>query len=58
MINNFQYDVLRAGLMPEPDGTYIFDQNKTILMNLYFDRKQRDLEDPFKDHEIKIWDDL
>lgn len=55
MRNNFQYDAPRAGLMPEPDGTYVIDQQKAAMLSDYYDRKERDKEfyDPFED-----WDDL
>lgn len=52
MRNNFQYDAPRAGLMPEPDGSYIIDQQKSAQLDDYFDRKERDRE--FDDD----WDDL
>ena len=44
MRNNFQYDAPRAGLMPEPDGTYILDQQKAAQLNDYYDRKERERE--------------
>jgi len=40
--NDFQYDAPRAGLMPEPDGTYVIDQQKAALLDAYYDRKIRD----------------
>ena len=54
MRNNFQYDAPRAGLMPEPDGSYVLDQQKAALLDDYYDRKERDRADPFNDD----WDDL
>ena len=44
MRNNFQYDAPRAGLMPEPDGSYILDQQKAAQLDDYYDRKERDRE--------------
>lgn len=42
MRNNFQYDAPRAGLMPEPDGSYILDQQKAALLDAYYDRKEQE----------------
>jgi hypothetical protein len=51
--NDFQYDAPRAGLMPEPDGSYIVDQQKAALLDSYFHRKQEE-QSMFDDD----WDDL
>jgi hypothetical protein len=42
MRNYFQYDAPRAGLMPEPDGTYIVDQQKAALLDAYYERKDQE----------------
>jgi hypothetical protein len=42
MRNYFQYDAPRAGLMPEPDGTYIVDQQKAALLDAYYERKEQE----------------
>lgn len=42
MRNDFQYDAPRAGLMPEPDGSYIVDQQKAALLDAYYQRKAQD----------------
>lgn len=42
--NDFQYDAPRAGLMPEPDGSYIVDQQKAALLDAYQERKERQRE--------------
>ena len=47
MRNDFQYDAPRAGLMPEPDGSYIIDQQKAALLDAYYERKN----DPFFDDD-------
>jgi len=44
MRNDFQYDAPRAGLMPEPDGSYIVDQQKAALLDAYQERKERQRE--------------
>ena len=50
MRNDFQYDAPRAGLMPEPDGSYIVDQQKAALLDAYYDRKIR--EESFQNDRI------
>lgn len=42
MRNDFQYDAPRAGLMPEPDGSYIVDLQKAALLDAYYDRKEQE----------------
>lgn len=42
MKNDFQYDAPRAGLMPEPDGSYLVDQQKAALLDAYYQRKQEE----------------
>lgn len=42
MLNNFQFDAPRAGLTPEPDGSYIVDQQRAALLDAYYDRRIRD----------------
>lgn len=49
MKNDFQYDAPRAGLMPEPDGSYIVDQQKAALLDAYYQRQQ--LERSFFDDD-------
>ena len=50
---DFQFDAPRAGLMPEPDGYYILDQQKAALLDSYYQRKEQerrymlDLDDEF-----------
>jgi hypothetical protein len=44
MQNDFQYDAPRAGLTPEPDGSYLVDQQKAALLDAYYDRKERQRE--------------
>jgi hypothetical protein len=48
---DFQFDALRAGLMPEPDGSYLLDQQKAALLDAYYQRKEQenmlDLDDEF-----------
>lgn len=39
---DFQFDAPRAGLMPEPDGSYLLDQQKTALLDSYYQRKQEE----------------
>ena len=53
MRNDFQYNAPRAGLMPEPDGSYIVDQQKAALLDSYFDRKQK--EESFFDEDDDEW---
>jgi hypothetical protein len=53
MRNDFQYNAPRAGLMPEPDGSYIVDQQKAALLDSYFDRKQK--EESFFDDDDDEW---
>jgi hypothetical protein len=45
MRNNFQYDAPRAGLMPEPDGSYILDQQKAALLDAYYQRREQEERD-------------
>jgi hypothetical protein len=52
MRNDFQYDAPRAGLMPEPDGSYLVDQQKAALLDAYYQRKEQERQ---FDQE---WDDL
>ena len=42
MRNDFQYDAPRAGLMPEPDGSYIIDQQRAALLRAYVARKEEE----------------
>jgi hypothetical protein len=42
MRNDFQYNAPRAGLMPEPDGSYKIDQQKAALLDSYYQRKQEE----------------
>ena len=42
MRNDFQYDAPRAGLMPEPDGSYLVDQQRAALLDAYYQRKQEE----------------
>jgi hypothetical protein len=48
---DFQFDAPRAGLMPEPDGSYLLDQQKAALLDSYYQRKEQenmlDLDDEF-----------
>ena len=48
---DFQFDAPRAGLMPEPDGYYILDQQKAALLDAYYHRKEQenmlDFDDEF-----------
>ncbi len=53
MKNDFQYDAPRAGLMPEPDGSYIVDQQKAALLDAYYQRQQ--LERSFFDDDDEFW---
>lgn len=53
MKNDFQYDAPRAGLMPEPDGSYIVDQQKAALLDAYYDRKQQ--ERSMFDDDDEFW---
>ena len=39
---DFQFDAPRAGLMPEPDGSYMLDQQKAALLDSYYQRKQEE----------------
>jgi hypothetical protein len=39
---DFQFDAPRAGLMPEPDGSYLLDQQKAALLDSYYQRKQEE----------------
>lgn len=52
MIFDFLFDAPRAGLMPEPDGSYQIDQQKAALLDSYYQRKEQERE---FDQE---WDDL
>lgn len=45
MRNDFQYDALRAGLTPEPDGSYLVDQQKAALLDSYCQRKEQERKD-------------
>jgi hypothetical protein len=45
MRNDFQYDAPRAGLMPEPDGSYLVDQQKAALLDSYYQRKEQERKD-------------
>ena len=49
---DFQFDAPRAGLMPEPDGSYLLDQQKAALLDSYYQRKEQERE---FDQE---WDEL
>jgi hypothetical protein len=53
MRNDFQYNAPRAGLMPEPDGSYKIDQQKAALLDSYFERKER--EESFFDDDDNEW---
>ena len=44
---DFQFDAPRAGLMPEPDGSYLLDQQKASLLDSYYDRKEQERRDMF-----------
>jgi hypothetical protein len=50
MRNDFQYDAPRAGLTPEPDGSYLMDYQKAALLDAYYDRKIR--EESFQNDRI------
>ena len=39
---DFQFDAPRAGLTPEPDGSYMLDQQKAALLDSYYQRKQEE----------------
>ena len=42
---DFQFDALRAGLMPEPDGSYQIDLQKAALLDSYYQRKEQERRD-------------
>jgi hypothetical protein len=44
---DFQFDAPRAGLTPEPDGSYIIDQQRAALLDAYFERKEQERRDMF-----------
>jgi hypothetical protein len=45
MIFDFLFDAPRAGLMPEPDGSYQIDLQKAALLDSYYQRKEQERRD-------------